>query len=221
MNKKAKTPKAAPSPKQGLVKVELAKKEEDIVIELTKEQKQAKNRAIIAIVFLVVLLALPPLLRGLDMNYKPKQVKRIRATEVDVHTLFCNRVVEHEDHTSIIEITGRYVDTQIVQGKIVYSFTDEENNLAADIDPEILELDEYNKLSAIKSDAVKATEENKSYIIDINYEDDEALLKNAQLKKYTQSLTQQKTAFEKDGASCSIQKQSPVVIDKEVWVDKR
>lgn len=221
MNKDPKAVKQKPAAKQGLVKVELAKKEEEIVIELSKKQKAQKNRAILAIVFLVILLVLPPLLRGLDVSYKPKQVKRVRATEVDVHTLFCNSHTEEEDYKSIIEVTGKYVDSHVVQTKIVYNFTDKENNLKADLDPETLDLSEYNKISALKSKAVTATKETNTYTIDINYEEDGDLLENALLKNYVHDLMQQKKYFENNEASCSLQKQSSVVINKEVWVDKR
>ncbi len=209
-------PKGAPAP----VKVELSK-EEDIVVELSPKDKKKKNMTFVAIGFCVLMLFVPFLLRALDPSYVPKKVEKLVKAEVDVEMLNCSITSQSDKNKRLFEISSKYVDSKVVSSKFKYSFSDINDNVNEQLDPSTFDLDEYNKILLIKSNAISKQQQGNSYTIDVDYEKDEAIKKISPLTNHNKDLGPQKKIYEDKDAGCSINKQPSVTIEKIILVEKK
>lgn len=182
MSKDVKPKKPAPAPKQGPIKIELAK-EEVINIELSPAEKKKKNKAYIGIAITAFLIVLPIVLR-LDPNYEPKMIKVKKQVAVPSQITNCHQTIQNEDHRRIYELRAEHVDKKVQKLVISYTFNDPSNNVSEDLDEGNFDLVEYNEISKIKSKAIAKETEGFAYKLTIDFASDSSLYEEPALAKH-------------------------------------
>lgn len=212
---------ATPSPNAAPVaSVPPKKAENEFNVELSPKDKRKKTIAIVAIVFVVLLIFAPFLLRKLDSNYKPKQVKKLVSTKVKVFILSCSSSSQNENNKKDLLIQSKYVDSKISTFKMEIKFSDLSGNNSVTLEKDKLDLEEYNEILKNNSSAINKQEQGNNYTISIDFSKDEDLKTKKVLNKHTKALSPQKKLYENAEMECQEISQADEVIEKYIDVDK-
>ena len=150
---------------------------------------------ILGMVFLSLMIILPPLFRVLFPNDDYSQKKQID----QVKTLSCDRVISNSNYSTHVEVI--YRNEGLEQNQITYTKIDDSSKAGATTGTLIPE-EESSYLSKLNN--INVTSDENTYVIILNKKSLEDNPNDQTLPKYLQSLSKQEQFYSELGYTCSV-----------------
>jgi len=169
------------------------------------QKKSMDNQDVLCYVgafFFFVMALVPILLRNFDPNYDENKYAKKDQEVQKREKLTCSKVFTETGYSYVVEVNNLYEDEKVKNSIITYTIdVDLDSNLTIDQ----IEIPEYSALTSIKSKGISYNLTDNVYKININYKNDESLMKNAMLDEYYKEIKLQKNVYTGKGYICNVE----------------
>ena len=154
-------------------------------------------------VFFLIMAFLPTILRSLDPTYE--EGGRVEETPIKIKKvnklLSCNAHFKETGFIYTVEVTSKYTDSQVQHTQLKYVI---QLDTASGLTFEDVVIPEYDNISSIKSNGIKAHKDIDQFVVEIDYRLDEKLRDNEFLEKHSKMITIQRQNYQDESFQCVI-----------------